>query len=144
MDLLAAFVARYARVRVTMFADLREGRIDVVVLNLIEDDRDPYSEPILQDRLVAFVRDTHSWAGRAGITLFELGGAPSVLREAGSATRAALLAALNRAGLSPHVALELGSRRQSGTRCSPPRSTAPVSPPRCRWSVAPSVGSCAR
>jgi LysR family transcriptional regulator, low CO2-responsive transcriptional regulator len=118
MDLLAAFVARYPGVRVTMrlgnasrvLADLREGRTDVAVLNLIQHDRDLYSQSVLEDRLVAFVRDTHPWAGRAGITLSELGDAPLILREAGSATRAALLAALSRAGLSPRVALELGSR----------------------------------
>lgn len=118
MDLLAAFVARYPGVRVAMrlgnatrvLADLREGRTDVAVLNLTEHDDDLHTQPVVHDRLVAFVSDTHAWAGRDQIGLVELGSAPLILREAGSATRAVLLDALRAAELAPRVVLELGSR----------------------------------
>ena len=52
----------------------------------------------------------HPWAARGRIDLAELAAAPLILREPGSATRTLLLAALDRAGLAPRVALELGSR----------------------------------
>jgi aminoethylphosphonate catabolism LysR family transcriptional regulator len=118
MDLLAAFVLRYPGVRVTMrlgnatrvLADLREGHTDVAVLNLIEPGADLFSRPLLRDRLLALVSATHGWAERGEVALEELGGAPLILREPGSATRALLVEALAAAGLEPRVALELGSR----------------------------------
>lgn len=118
MDLLAGFVARYPGVRVAMrlgnatrvLAELREGRTDVAVLNLIEHDRDLFSRPLLRDRLVAFVAARHPWAERHEVALEELGSRPLILREPGSATRALLTDALAAAGLAPRVALELGSR----------------------------------
>ena len=118
MDLLAGFVGRYPGVRVAMrlgnatrvLAELREGRTDVAVLNLIEHDRDLFSRPLLRDGLVAFVAARYPWADRREVALEELGSAPLILREPGSATRALLVDALAAAGLVPRVALELGSR----------------------------------
>ena len=118
MDLLAGFVGRYPGVRVAMrlgnatrvLAELREGRTDVAVLNLIEHDRDLFSRPLLRDGLVAFVATRYPWADRREVALEELGSAPLILREPGSATRALLADALAAAGLVPRVALELGSR----------------------------------
>jgi aminoethylphosphonate catabolism LysR family transcriptional regulator len=118
MDLLAAFVARYPGVRVAMrlgnatrvLADLREGRVDLAVLNLIEPAGDLHGLVVAHDRLVAVVPERHPWAGRGAIALEELGAAPLILREPGSATRAVLLDALDAAGISPRVVLELGSR----------------------------------
>jgi aminoethylphosphonate catabolism LysR family transcriptional regulator len=118
MDLLAAFIVRHPGVEVAMrlgnaprvLGDLRERRTDVALLNLIESDDDLHSEPVLQDRLVAVVRDTHPWAGRDAIALADLSDAPLIVREPGSATRTVLLDALHTAGLSPRIVLELGSR----------------------------------
>jgi aminoethylphosphonate catabolism LysR family transcriptional regulator len=118
MDLLAAFLQRYPGVRVTMrlgnatrtLADLREGHTDVAVLNLIEPGEDLVSRPLLRDRLLALVSAGHSWGARRAVALEELRGAPLILREPGSATRALLADALAAAGLEPRLALELGSR----------------------------------
>jgi LysR family transcriptional regulator, low CO2-responsive transcriptional regulator len=118
MDLLAAFLQRYPGVRVTMrlgnatraLADLRAGHTDVTVLNLIEPSDDLVSRPLLRDRLLALVSAGHAWAQRRAVDLGELSGAPLILREPGSATRALLADALAGAGLEPRVALELGSR----------------------------------
>ena len=118
MDLLAAFVRRHPGVRVTMrlgnatrvLADLRAGETDVAVLNLIEQGPDLFDRPLLRDRLLALVTAAHPWAARGEVALEELGGAPLVLREPGSATRALLVDALAETGLVPRVALELGSR----------------------------------
>jgi aminoethylphosphonate catabolism LysR family transcriptional regulator len=118
MDLVAGFMARYPGVRVAVrignaarvLADLREIRTDLAVLNLIGSSSELYSEPLYRDRIAIVVPATHPWAPRAAITLEELAKEPLILREPGSATRALLLQALERSGLSPRVALELGSR----------------------------------
>jgi aminoethylphosphonate catabolism LysR family transcriptional regulator len=118
MDFLAAFLRRYPGVRVTMrlgnatraLADLRAGHTDVAVLNLIEHGEDLVSRPLLRDRLLALVGAGHAWGARRAVALEELSGAPLILREPGSATRALLVDALAAAGLEPRAALELGSR----------------------------------
>jgi aminoethylphosphonate catabolism LysR family transcriptional regulator len=118
MDLVAAFIGRYPGVRIAVrignaarvLADLREGRTDLAVLNLIEPDTALHSEALSEDRIVAFVNREDPLARRRRIALAELAAAPLILREPGSATRALLLQALERAGLAPNVVLELGSR----------------------------------
>ena len=118
MDLVAAFIARYPGVRVAVrignatrvLADLREARTDLAVLNLTPPAGELHSQALYRDRIVAFVPAAHPFAARTRLDLAELAAAPLILREPGSATRALLLAALERAGLSPRVALELGSR----------------------------------
>lgn len=118
MDLLAAFVARHPGVEVVMrlgnatrvLSDLRERRTDVAMLNLTEPGDDLHRRPVLRDRLVAIVRDSHPWADRGAIALAEFEDAPLIVRELGSATRAVLLSALDTARLAPRIVLELGSR----------------------------------
>jgi aminoethylphosphonate catabolism LysR family transcriptional regulator len=118
MDLVADFMARYPGVRVAVrignaarvLSDLREARTDLAVLNLAEATSELHSQPLYHDRIIAFVPSAHAWAGRAAITLDVLAREPLILREPGSATRALLLGALERAGLGPRIALELGSR----------------------------------
>lgn len=118
MDLLAGFINRYPGIRVTVrmgnaarvLADLEEGRTDLAVLNLIAPRPDLAALALGRDRIVAFVAATHAWARRRAMALEELAGEPLIMREPGSATRTLLLAALDRAGLTPRVALELGSR----------------------------------
>lgn len=118
MDLLAAFVARYPGVRVAMrlgnaarvLADLKGGRTDLAVLNLTGEDDDLYRQELSRDRIIALVPQAHAWSDRGAVTLQELAGAPLILREPGSATRAVLLDALSGLGLVPQVVLELGSR----------------------------------
>lgn len=118
MDLVARFIGRYPGVGVAVrignaarvLADLREGRSDLAVLNLIEPVLELHGQPLYEDRIVAFVAKAHPLARRRRIGLAELAAAPLILREPGSATRALLLGALERAGLAPRTALELGSR----------------------------------
>jgi LysR family transcriptional regulator, low CO2-responsive transcriptional regulator len=118
MDLVARFIARHPGVRVAvrignatrMLADLREARTDLAVLNLIEPDSELHAEALYRDRIVAFFSSDHPWAARRRVALADLAEVPLVLREPGSATRALLLQALDRAAITPRVALELGSR----------------------------------
>ena len=117
MDLLAGFIRHYPGIRVAVrignaarvLADLRETRTDLAVLNLIEPDAELHAQTLYRDRIVAVLPADHPRAGRR-IELTELAELPLVLREPGSATRALLLQALDRAGIAPRIALELGSR----------------------------------
>ena len=117
MDLLAGFIRHYPGIRVAVWignaarvlADLRETRTDLAVLNLIEPDAELHAQTLYRDRIVAVLLADHPRAGRR-IELADLAELPLVLREPGSATRALLLQALDRAGIAPRIALELGSR----------------------------------
>ncbi len=118
MPLLAAFIARYPGVRVTVamgnsqsvLADLLEYRSDVAVLARVGGDKRFHAVPFSRQPVVLFVPHDHAWAGRDEILLAELDGQPMVLREVGSTTRRIFEAALERAGVHPRVVLEIGSR----------------------------------
>ncbi len=118
MGLLAAFIARYPGVRVTVamgnseavLHDLVEYRADVAVLAHVDDSRRFHAIPYSRQPVVAFVPRDHEWAGRASIRLAELEGQPMVVREVGSTTRRVLEDALAGAGVRPRVVMEIGSR----------------------------------
>ena len=118
MDLVAAFIARYPGVQIAVrirnasrvLTDLREARTDLAVLNLIEPEPALHSQALYEDRIVAIAAREHPLARRRRIDLAALAAAPLILREPGSATRMLLLRAMERAGLAPKPALELGSR----------------------------------
>jgi aminoethylphosphonate catabolism LysR family transcriptional regulator len=118
MALIAAFRARYPQVQIQtrmgntarVLRDLEEGRTDLAVLMLERPDARLAAIPLREDRLVALVSREHPWAGRRRVSLEELDGQPMLFREQGSATRALLSAALERAGITAEVVLELGSR----------------------------------
>jgi LysR family transcriptional regulator, low CO2-responsive transcriptional regulator len=118
MGLIAAFRARYPGVQIQtrmgntarVLRDLEEGRTDLAVVMLERPDFRLSAVPLRDDRLVALVPRDHQWARRRRVTLGELDGQPMLFREQGSATRALLSAALERAGITSEVVLELGSR----------------------------------
>lgn len=118
MALIAAFRARYPQVQIQtrmgntarVLRDLEEGRTDLAVLMLERPDARLAAIPLREDRLVALVSREHPWARRRRVSLDELDGQPMLFREQGSATRALLSAALERAGITAEVVLELGSR----------------------------------
>ncbi len=118
MELLAAFVARYPGVGVTVamgnsqsvLRDLIDYRSDVAVLAWLGADRRFHAIPYSRQPLVVFVPRDHEWAGRTGIALAELAGRPMVVREVGSTTRRILEQALDAAGVRPRVVMEIGSR----------------------------------
>lgn len=118
MPMLAAFVARYPGVRVTVamgnsqsvLADLLEYRADVAVLAQAGTDKRFHAIPFSRQPVVVFVPRDHEWARRRRLRLAELDGAPMVLREQGSVTRRIFEAALARAHVRPKVVMEIGSR----------------------------------
>jgi aminoethylphosphonate catabolism LysR family transcriptional regulator len=117
-EMLARFNASYPGVRVSVrvgnsvevLAGLVEYQTDVAVLAQVADDARFHSVPFSRHPVVVFMRRDHAFAGRESISITELGGQRMVLREAGSTTRKALEDAVARAGVAPHVAMEIGSR----------------------------------
>lgn len=66
-------------------------------------------QPVLAHPLVVVANPSHRWVRARGLTLADLAREPLVLREAGSGTRARVLALFARAGLVPSVRMELAS-----------------------------------
>ncbi|MFC4277980.1 LysR substrate-binding domain-containing protein [Achromobacter aloeverae] len=90
--------------------DLDKYVCDVaVVASRAADDR-YHMQSYARYPVIAFVRGNHAHAQRESITLDELAGQPLLMRETGSTTRKALEDAMEKRGLTPRVAMEIGSR----------------------------------
>ncbi|WP_224701391.1 LysR family transcriptional regulator [Devosia aquimaris] len=111
---LVAFRRAYPQVEIELgFANtdqvadgVESGRAE---LGLVEGDvnRDPLSRDLLDhDEMVVVVAPGHPWAGR-NIAPDDLGTTPWVVRETGSGTRAAFDGLLQRAGVTPEIAMAL-------------------------------------
>lgn len=87
------------------------GEVDVGIVGVQAVERGLTSTPVGRDELVLIVPPGHALAKVAQVSLAALGKEPMVLREEGSGTREAALAALRSAGLATdvRVALEVGS-----------------------------------
>lgn len=118
MGMLAAFIECYPGVRVTVamgnsqsvLRDLVDYRTDVAMVARVDDARRFHAAPYIRQPVVVFVPRTHQWGKRRGIRLAELEGQPMILREQGSSTRQIIEKALAKAGVSPRVVMEIGSR----------------------------------
>lgn len=91
---------------------ISEGRVEVAVVGARLPQRGLEYRELMPDEEVVVVPAGHRWQGRDEITLEELAGEPLLIRERGSGTRAALEAALERAGVdlaSLRIAGEIGS-----------------------------------
>ena len=117
-EMLARFNRRFpglqVSVRVGNSEEVLEGLVDyqtdVAVLAAFTDDPRFHSVPYSRHPVVIFVNRAHRFAGRRSIRIAELEGEPMIQREIGSTTRKALDDALKKAGVAPHVAMEIGSR----------------------------------
>lgn len=115
-EVLGAFHARYPGVAVSLqiadsaaiAAALACGDLDLGVLEgLVPAALIP--ELVLIDRLVAIVPPSHHLAAAATVPAADLAREPFLLREPGSGTRDAVLHTLARHGVTPKVAMEIGS-----------------------------------
>jgi aminoethylphosphonate catabolism LysR family transcriptional regulator len=117
-EMLARFNRRFPGVEVSVRvgnsesvrAALVEYRTDVAVLAQFTDDPRFHSVPFSRHPVVVFVHRSHRFASRKSIRVAELEGERMILREEGSTTRKALDDALKRAGVTPRVVMEIGSR----------------------------------
>ena len=69
-----------------------------------------HSLPYSRHPVVVFVHRAHKFARRRAIRVAELDGEGMILREQGSTTRKAFDDALRKAGVTPRVVMEIGSR----------------------------------
>ena len=118
MEMLAAFRSRHPAIELAVsignseqvVAALLDRSADVAVLAQYAIDARLHFVPFRSHRVVMFVPTNHRFARRRGIRIAELANEPLIVREAGSTTRKALDDALRCAGVTPPVALEIGSR----------------------------------
>jgi LysR family transcriptional regulator, low CO2-responsive transcriptional regulator len=118
MEMLAAFRARHPAIELAVslgnseqvVARLIDRTTDVAVLAQYAHDARVHSVPFRAHRVVMFVPTAHRFARRRSIRLAELAKEAMIVREPGSTTRKAMDEALRRAGVSPPIAMEIGSR----------------------------------
>jgi len=89
---------------------LANYQTDVAVLAQFTDDARFQSMPYSRHPIVVFVRRDHRFARRKSIRIADLEGERMILREQGSTTRKALDDALRKAGVTPNIVMEIGSR----------------------------------
>jgi aminoethylphosphonate catabolism LysR family transcriptional regulator len=89
---------------------LANYQTDVAVLAQFTDDARFRSMPYSRHPIVVFVRRDHPFARRKSIRIADLEGERMILREEGSTTRKALDDALRKAGVTPKIVMEIGSR----------------------------------
>lgn len=117
-EMLARFNERFPGIKVSVIAAnsqavleaLADYRIDVAVVAQISHDIRLHSVACGRDPIVIVVNRRHRFARRRQIRIRELEGEAMIMREEGSTTRKALEDALRRAGVTPRIAMEIGSR----------------------------------
>jgi len=117
-EMLARFNQRFPGIQVsvrvgnseTALAALLDYRTDVAVLAQFAHDPRFHAVPYSRHPIVVFVNRRHRFATRRSIRIAELEGEPMIVREEGSTTRKALEDALARAGVTPRVLMQIGSR----------------------------------
>ena len=118
MEMLAAFHARHPAIDLAVslgnseqiVAGLLDRSTDVAVLAQYAHDARLHFVPFRSHRVVLFVPKGHRLARQRGVRLAELASEPMIVREPGSTTRKAMEDALRNAGVSPPIAMEIGSR----------------------------------
>ena len=117
-EMLAAFQRKYPGIELSVslgntadvLQELLDYRIDVAVLAYTDPDERVLLIPHRQHPIVVFCRKDHRLARRRSIHLRDLEGERMIVREQGSTTRRAFTAALEAAGVTPNVVMEIGSR----------------------------------
>ena len=82
---------------------------DLGMLGGEADHADLVLRPFARNSLVAIVAPDHSWARRSWVSVAALGDQPLIFREPGSEGRAVVERELKRAGVAPHVVIEVTS-----------------------------------
>lgn len=89
---------------------LLDYRADIGVIAQLVSDPRFLSVPFSKHPVVIFTSATHRFAKRRSIRMADLQGERLILREQGSTTRKALEIALEKAGVTPEVVMEISSR----------------------------------
>lgn len=118
MALLAAFHDKHPGVAISLtvgnahdvLRELLDGKTEVAVSAEVPADGRLHAVACARYRVVAFVGRGHRWARRKRLSLADLDGQPMVLREPESVTRRTFDAAAEKAGVTPRIVMEIGSR----------------------------------
>ncbi|MCO4856218.1 LysR substrate-binding domain-containing protein [Herbaspirillum sp. WGmk3] len=118
IEMVDAYRARYPQVELSIklgnsaqsLADLENYVTDVAVLASFTDDARFHALPYADHAVVLFAHRSHPFYQRDAVSLAELDQQPMLMREQGSTTRLALEKAMQQAGASPRVVMEIGSR----------------------------------
>lgn len=118
IEMVDAYRARYPQVELSIklgnsaqsLADLENYVTDVAVLASFTDDARFHALPYADHAVVLFAHRSHPFYQREAVSLAELDQQPMLMREQGSTTRLALEKAMQQAGASPRVVMEIGSR----------------------------------
>lgn len=118
IEMVDAYRARYPQVELSIklgnsaqsLADLENYVTDVAVLASFTDDVRFHAVPYADHAVVLFAHRSHPFYQRDAVSLAELDQQPMLMREQGSTTRLALEKAMQQAGASPRVVMEIGSR----------------------------------
>lgn len=116
--MLVAFNQRYPGIKVSVstgnsqevLGRLADYSADVGVLAQVAQDERFVSVPYSEHAVTIFCSAEHRYAQRRSIGIAELHGERLILRESGSTTRKAIEAALEAAGVTPEVVMEIASR----------------------------------
>jgi DNA-binding transcriptional LysR family regulator len=88
------------------------GDLEMGIVGAASRDRNVLQEPLMLDQLQLIVPAGHRWAEQKSVTLAQLTEEPFIIREQGSGTLAALLAALQPVGMGLrqlHIVAEMGT-----------------------------------
>ncbi|MCY1279784.1 HTH-type transcriptional activator CmpR [compost metagenome] len=118
IEMVDSYRQRHPRIEVSIrvgnsaevLADLEQYVTDIAVLAGRHDDPGLCAVRYARHAIILFANREHPLATRGSIALEELEGQPLLQREPGSTTRAALERALAEAGVTPRLAMEIGSR----------------------------------
>ncbi len=118
IEMVDAYRARYPQVELSIklgnsaqsLADLENYVTDVAVLASFTDDARFHALPYADHAVVLFAHHSHPFYQREAVSLAELDQQPMLMREQGSTTRLALEKAMQQAGASPRIVMEIGSR----------------------------------
>ncbi|MBP1313772.1 LysR substrate-binding domain-containing protein [Herbaspirillum huttiense F1] len=118
IEMVDAYRARYPQVELSIklgnsaqsLADLENYVTDVAVLASFTDDARFHALPYADHAVVLFAHRSHPFYQREAVSLAELDQQPMLMREQGSTTRLALEKAMQQAGASPRIVMEIGSR----------------------------------
>ena len=115
--ILAAFADRYPEVRFKVTIGntelvherIREGSIDIGLVEGLIEDTDLYIRTFLQDEMVLVVSKKHPLARKTFVVKDDLADSTFIMREEGSGTRLAVEELLHRLDLQPCRVITLGS-----------------------------------
>ena len=115
MEILAAFKEQFPSIALTvsmdnandLFRSLRDFEIDVALVTAVDLEPEFIGIAYAQLNLVLLVPDGHPWSRRQDVSLAMLEGVSVILRESTSMTRNLFMQALEHAGVSSTVVMEL-------------------------------------